>query len=247
MLASEQSLWAYSKDLLEEHLCSLKTEVNKTLELIQQSQGFFIEIPMGDALTYAAISNGSIELFLFSSEVSRWMLREFRPENINDLLILMAFNRPAKLNFQFSSFNCLVECKKHGYSQQVPDPKLKPILKDTYGQIVFIEQVSEIIRTFTDLTIDESFDLFNRLKWHQNSFNQEFRQKFLNSTQRLGYDSSVMWQIYASLVEYTAFASSKRLLESYAIPSYQWAYLQSNYPVELQQAKALLSKERANG
>jgi DNA polymerase-3 subunit alpha len=135
--------------------------------------------------------------------------------------------------------------RKHGRKQVVYDlPQLEPILKDTYGVIVYQEQVMQIARTLGGYSLGGA-DLLRRAMGKKDAEQMaKERDKFLEGAEKLGYDLKKSAAIFDLMAKFAEYGFNKSHSAAYALVTYQTAYLKAHYPVEFM--AALLTEDMGN-
>jgi DNA polymerase-3 subunit alpha len=224
---------------------STLTIIQRTLDLLQETRGMQLtpnDIPLDEPAIYDLLSSGEVTgIFQVESAGMRRVLTSLRPSEFNDIVAVISLYRPGPMEY----IDTYVD-RKHG-RQEVTyrHPKLEPILKDTYGIIVFQEQ---IIRLMTDLAgySAADADLVRRavgkkkkkeLLKHRSSFVE-------GAVEHSGLPEAVAEQIFSDIEYFARYGFNKAHAASYAVLTCQTAYLKAKYPVEYM--AAMLSVERNN-
>jgi DNA polymerase-3 subunit alpha len=189
----------------------------------------FEKIDFNDNPTYEMLSTGnSTGVFQFESIGMRDSLRKLKPDNINDIVALGALYRPGPME----NIPIYISCK-HGYMK--PDyihSLLINILKETYGVIVYQEQVMEIARTLAGYTLGAS-DLLRRAMGKKNKDEMNAQQRiFIEGTKENKIKENDAIKIFESVAKFAGYGFNKSHAVSYGIISFQTAYLKANYPLE---------------
>lgn len=187
----------------------------------------FEEIPLNDEKTFALFRSGETTgIFQFESDGMRETLKLIRPNRFEDLFAVNALYRPGPMeNIPIYSR------RKHG-QENIPyiHPSLEPILKETYGVIVYQEQIMQIAVKFAGYTLGEA-DLLRRAisKKNRDVLNKE-RAKFTESAVSNGIDEDVATSIYNLIVKFADYGFPKSHAVAYSLISYRLAYLKANEP-----------------
>lgn len=207
------------------------TLLSKCTELLKEN-GIDIslkEINFSNEKTYQMLSNGdSVGVFQFESHGMRDTLKKLKPDCITDLMALGALYRPGPMD----NIPTYIACK---HKKQEPDflhPMLKPILEETYGVIVYQEQVLEIAKVLAGYTLGAA-DLLRRAmgkKIKSEMADQE--QLFIEGALLNNITAAQAKEIFASVAKFAGYGFNRAHAASYAVISYYTAYLKANYPVE---------------
>jgi DNA polymerase-3 subunit alpha len=196
-----------------------------------------LKIPLDDAKTYAMLARGeTVGVFQVESQGMRRALVEMRPDRFEDLIALVALYRPGPMA------NIPTYCaRKHGLEE--PDyihPKLEPVLRETYGVIVYQEQVMQAAQLLAGYSLGEA-DLLRRAMGKKiRSEMQAQRVRFVTGGVERGVERSQAETIFELLERFADYGFNKSHAAAYALVAYQTAYMKANYPVEFMAASMTL-------
>ncbi len=196
-----------------------------------------------DALSYQLISEGNTTgVFQLESSGIREMLRDLKPSCFEDVIAAVALYRPGPLNS--GMVKDFIE-RKHGRKKVVYDlPELEPILKDTYGVIVYQEQVMQISRTLAGYSLGGA-DLLRRAMGKKDaSVMAKEKIPFLAGAKEQGIDLKKAEAVFDLMAMFAEYGFNKSHSAAYALIAYQTAYLKAHYPVEFM--AALLTEDMGN-
>ncbi|NHM28316.1 DNA polymerase III subunit alpha [Desulfofundulus sp. TPOSR] len=244
----------FAKDQVEElgllkmDLLGLRTltVIADTLKLIRESGGPEInidEIPLDDPKTFALLCRGEGSgVFQLESSGMRALLKELRPEVFEDIVALVALYRPGPLG------SGMVEDfikSKHGEKKVTYlDPRLEPILRDTYGVILYQEQVMRIASDLAGFTLGEADLLRRAMGKKKPEIIAGLRNQFIEGAVKNGVEPQIAGQIFDLMEYFAGYGFNKSHSAAYALVAYQTAYLKANYPA--QYMAALLTSVRDN-
>lgn len=222
------------------------TIIQKTLELIKENHNIELDIekiPLDDEATYELFSQGkTIGVFQFDKPHTREFLKKLKPISIAELSAMNALNRPGPMTF----IDKFIE-RKHG---QEPityiHPKLEPILKETYGIIVYQEQVMRIAHEVIGYTLAKA-DLMRRAmgKKDEKVLAAE-RSQFIAKGVENGIDKNIVEQIFDEIYRFKDYGFNKSHSVAYSILAYQTAYLKAHYPTEFLTANLSVNKNNTD-
>ncbi|MDD2540803.1 MAG: DNA polymerase III subunit alpha, partial [Desulfuromonadaceae bacterium] len=188
-----------------------------------------------DVASYDLISIGNTTgVFQLESSGIKEMLIKLKPSCFEDVIAACALYRPGPLGC--GMVDDFIE-RKHGRQKVVFDlPQLEPILKDTYGVIVYQEQVMQISRTLAGYSLGQA-DLLRRAMGKKDAKEME-RQKdtFLAGAKALEIDTKKAEAIFDQMAKFAEYGFNKSHSAAYALIAYQTAYLKAHYPVEFMAA-----------
>ena len=219
------------------------TVINKTQSLIRNKlKNFDIKkIKFDDQKVYDLLSTGkTVGLFQLESSGMREALTQMKPNQLEDIIALVALYRPGPMS-NISIYN---DCK-HG--KREPDylhPKLEKILKPTYGVIIYQEQVMQIAQILSGFSAGEA-DLLRRAMGKKKRAELE-RQKsrFVEGAYKNGISKDIAAGIFLKIEPFAEYGFNKSHAAAYAIIAYQTAYLKTHFPEEF--FAASMSMELSN-
>lgn len=216
------------------------TIITETLREIYNSTGTFIDmdqIPFEAEVfqkIYAAAMTNAI--FQFESIGMKKMLRSFKPETIYDLILLVAMYRPGPMQYLPN----VIAVKSGKKKVQYLIPELEPILKDTYGSIIYQEQVQEIFRRLAGYSLGQA-DLVRRamskkkddmLAAEREAFLYGDPSRGIKGCVANGIDEARAKQLFSEMADFSKYAFNKSHAACYAVLSYQTGWLKYHYPKE---------------
>jgi len=233
----------YSMDYLEEcGLVKMDFLGLKTLTLIRETltllsaRGVELDItaiPEQDPATFRLLGQGrSTCVFQFESQGMQEVLKRAGPETISDLIALNALYRPGPMEY----IDQFVDAKRGRTPIRYPLPELEPILKETYGVIVYQEQVMEIARQVAGFSLGEADILRRAMGKKKHEVMAKQKVKFLRGAAAKGYPTGVAEKIFELLVPFAGYGFNKSHAAAYSLLAYQTAYLKANHPAEFMAA-----------
>jgi DNA polymerase-3 subunit alpha len=214
------------------------TMISKTLEILKESRGIELDmetLPFDDENAYKLLSSGfTIGVFQLESTGMQKLVRRLMPNNIEDITALVALYRPGPLG---SGMDVDFVERKFG-RQQVTyyDPSLeemiKPMLKDTFGLILYQEQIMQISRTVADFTPGEADNLRKAMGKKQADVMAKMKAKFIDGSEKKQIRREVAENLFNVMEEFAKYGFNKSHSAAYAYVAYQTAWLKANYPVE---------------
>ena len=217
------------------------THINETLRLIKENRGKEISlygISLEDPGIYEIMCRGETAgIFQFEGEGITDLLRKAKPHNFEDIVALNALYRPGPMDMIPDYLE-----RKHGTKKvEYVFPELEDITKDTYGVIIYQEQVQLIASRIANYSLGEA-DLLRRAMGKKNR-EEMARQKarFLEGTQKNGYPQKKAEDLFDSMAEFARYGFNKSHAAAYCVIAAQTAYLKNYYVVEF--FASLLSTE----
>ncbi|NLY39711.1 MAG: DNA polymerase III subunit alpha [Firmicutes bacterium] len=225
--------------LLKMDFLGLKTlnVIRETLDNIKRTHGRTIileAIPLDDGATFELLSRGETTgIFQLESSGMRNVLRELQPNKLEDIIAVNALYRPGPME-QIPTFIA----SKHG---KVPvhyqHPILEPILKETYGVIVYQEQIMEIAAKMAGFSLGQADLLRRAIGKKKEKILKEQQERFVQGCLKNGHSKKVAVGIYDLILKFASYGFNKSHAAAYALVAYQTAYLKANYPVEFMAAQ----------
>ena len=222
------------------------TVLDQTIRLIEKNRGLKVElseIPLDDSEVYALLGAGSnLGIFQLESSGMRDLLTKLKPQSFKDIIALVALYRPGPLD---SGMVGEFIKRKHGQESIRYDlPALEEILKDTYGVIVYQEQVMRIASALANFTLEDA-DNLRRAMSKKDTFEMERqKEKFLEGTKKTKIPAKKAEKIFEQMETFGRYGFNKSHSAAYALLAYQTAYLKTHYPIEFM--AALLTSEAQN-
>ena len=236
----------FDKDCIEEigflkmDLLGLRTltVIGDTIDMIKANRGIDIDldaIPLADPLTCEMLSRGeTVGVFQMESGGMTNLVRDLQPEGFEDLIPLVALYRPGPLN------SGMVEDfvrGRHGKKQSVyQHPMLEPILRDTFGVILYQEQVMQIASAMGGFTLGQADLLRRAMGKKKHDVLAAQRERFLDGATRQGVALPVANEVFNLMEKFADYGFNKSHSAAYALVAYQTAYLKAHYPAEFMAA-----------
>jgi DNA polymerase-3 subunit alpha len=185
-------------------------------------------LPLDDPATYRMISEGhTIGVFQVESPGMTDLMRRLKPTNIEDIIAAGALFRPGPME------NIPLYLKaKHEGNPQYPHPDLEPILKDTYGVMIYQEQVQQVAAKMAGFSLGEADMLRRAISKKDQALMEHYRARFIAGCEKNGYSRELAEEVYAQIEKFAGYGFNKAHSAAYAYIIYQTAYLKANYPVE---------------
>ncbi|MCS7297268.1 MAG: DNA polymerase III subunit alpha [Bacteroidia bacterium] len=220
--------------LLKMDFLGLKTLsiLRTAVELIQQLRGDkepidLEKIPLDDPKTWELFQNGAtVAVFQFESEGMQKYLRMLRPTCIEDLIAMNALYRPGPME----NIPTFIR-RKHGEENiTYPDPRLKPILENTYGIMVYQEQIMQVAQVMAGYSLAEADLLRRAMGKKKKEIMEEQRAIFIERAVAHGTERHVAEEVFDTMARFAEYGFNKSHAAAYSILAYRTAYLKANYP-----------------
>ena len=220
------------------------TVIKSALTQIEKNHGVKIDIdaiPYDDPEVFRMISKGETSgIFQLESAGMTAFMKELKPESIDDIIAGLALYRPGPMDF----IPRYIRGKENKSSVSYECPELEPILSNTYGCIVYQEQVMQIVQSLAGYTLGRA-DLVRRaMSKKKHAVMQKERQNFVygNAEEGVkgcianGISEAVANHIFDEMTDFASYAFNKSHAAAYAVVSYQTAWLKRYYPAEFMAA-----------
>ena len=222
------------------------TVLHDAVHMVEQSRGVKLDIdllPLDDADTYKLFAKGdTTAIFQFESHGMRDILRRYQPTRIEDLTALNALYRPGPI--QGGMVDDFIS-RKHGKTKVTYElPQLQEILQETYGVILYQEQVMQIANRLASFSLGEADILRRAMGKKKKEEMAAQRAKFMTGCQANKIADKKAERIFNLMEEFAGYGFNKSHSCAYALLAYQTAYLKTHYPVEFM--AALLTSEAGN-
>jgi DNA polymerase III subunit alpha len=221
---------------------STLTMIERSLRWIEKTSGTTLtlqSIPMDDPEAFALLCSGDVTgIFQVESEGMRRILRDMQPTEYNDINAVLALYRPGPMQFIPSYIN-----RKFGREPVTyHHPKLEPILAETYGIIVYQEQIIRLVADLAGYTPSEADMLRRAVGKKKKKDLDEQKSPFIAGAVAQGIAPDLAETIYAEIESFARYGFNKAHSAAYAVITLQTAYLKAHYPAEY--LAAILSVER---
>ncbi|PYR72075.1 MAG: DNA polymerase III subunit alpha [Acidobacteria bacterium] len=223
------------------------TIIDDTLKMLKQYEGLDLNmdtVPLDDEKTYELFSAGLTDgVFQFESSGMKDILRKFKPSSIEHLTALNALYRPGPIGG--GMIDDFIK-RKHGVKKiEYELPELKAVLEETYGVIVYQEQVMQIANVISGYSLGEA-DLLRRAMGKKKAEEMAAqREKFLGGARAKGFkDEKKITRIFDLMEQFAGYGFNKSHSAAYAVLAYRTAYLKARHPQYFM--AALLTSERGN-
>jgi DNA polymerase-3 subunit alpha len=206
--------------------------VAEALDYIAQTTGKRIEltdIPLNDRKTFEALGRGETSnVFQLESAGMTKYLKELRPTRVDDLYAMVALYRPGPLE-QIPTY---IYNKNHPNEIHYLHPILKPILSDTYGVIVYQEQIMQLLQEVADYTLGQAYIVIKAISKKDKKLMAENEVRFKEGCLRKGLTRDQADQLWELILPFAGYSFNRPHSTLYGLLSYQTAWLKVNYPVE---------------
>jgi DNA polymerase-3 subunit alpha len=206
--------------------------VAEALRYIERTSGLKMEladIPLEDPRTFEALGRGeTTNVFQLESAGMTRYLVQLKPTRVDDLYAMVALYRPGPLE-QIPNY---IQGKNNPRSISYLHPILKPILEDTYGVIVYQEQIMQLLQTVADYTLGQAYIVIKAISKKDRALMAQNEAIFKDGCLKKGISKDVADQLWDLILPFAGYSFNRPHATLYGLLSYQTAWLKVNYPVE---------------
>ena len=235
-------------DLLKMDFLGLRnlTMITKTCKMVKKYRGIDVDInhiPLDDKPTYDMLVRGeTIGVFQLESQGMMNLVKRLKPDVFEDLGALVALFRPGPLG---SGMVDDFVARKHGKQAiTYAHPLLEPVLKDTYGTIVYQEQIMQVFQVLADYSLGQADQVRRMMGKKDLKTMEEQRGKFIEASAKHDMKKEDAEKLFNQILAFASYCFNRSHSAAYAFVAYQTAYLKTHYPVEY--FSALLSSVADN-
>ncbi|NPA32184.1 MAG: DNA polymerase III subunit alpha, partial [Aquificae bacterium] len=232
--------------LLKMDFLGLKTltELDLMKRLISERRGIdidFLSLPLDDEKVYELLQEGKTTgVFQLESRGMKELLKRLKPDSFEDLVAVLALYRPGPLK------SGLVDTyirRKHGQEPvEYPFPELEPVLKETYGVIVYQEQVMKMSQILAGFTPGEADTLRKAIGKKKAELMAQMRDKFIKGAVERGYPEDKIVKLWEDIEKFASYSFNKSHSVAYGYISYWTAYVKAHFPAEFFAVKLTTEK-----
>ena len=208
------------------------TILGKARDILKQNRGIDIDLyrlPMDDKKTFDLLAAGETAgVFQLEGAGMRRYIKDLKPTTFSDISAMVALYRPGPMEH----IPRFIDAKHGRQPIRYPHPALDNILKETYGVIVYQDQVLFIVREFAGYSLGQA-DIFRKAMGKKIAeVMKKEKRNFINGAKKKEYSTELAEEVFALIEPFAGYAFNKAHSVSYALIAYQTAYLKANYPAE---------------
>ena len=207
------------------------TIIQNVLELIEKETSKKInlaDIPLDDKETMEIFRKVDTEgIFQYESSGMKNFLMKLKPDNFSDLVAAVALFRPGPMQ----NIDSFIRRKEGKEEVIYPDNSLKDILKDTYGIMIYQEQIMQVLVRMGNYSFAEADNIRRAMSKKKADIMEKERDTFVERATKNGYSKDKALEVYDLIIKFANYGFNKAHSVSYALIGYQMAYLKANYPV----------------
>lgn len=201
----------------------------KMIRINTKKQLTLQDIPLEDDQTFQLLQSGETTgIFQLESQSAKMILMKLKPTSFSDIVAVNALNRPGPMD----NVEEFIQRKHHKVSFNYPHKSLEPILKDTYGIIVYQEQIMQIASVMAGFSLGQADLLRRAISKKNREIMMELKKSFVNGCLENGYSLAVANEVYDLIVRFANYGFNRSHAVAYSFISYQLAYLKAHYKAE---------------
>ena len=208
------------------------TILDRAIKAVEQNRGPSIdlhEVPLDDAKTFELLSSGeTADVFQMEGAGMRRHIKELKPSSLNEIAAMIALYRPGPMEH----IGTFINAKYGRAAVRYPHPALKEILEETYGVIVYQDQVLLIAQTFAGYSLGQADVVRKAMGKKIPEVMRQERERFIQGATEQGYDKGLAEEVFDLIEPFAGYAFNKAHSVSYALIAYWTAYFKANHPVE---------------
>ncbi|NEQ49417.1 MAG: DNA polymerase III subunit alpha [Leptolyngbya sp. SIO3F4] len=210
------------------------TMIQKAVDYVEQTRGETLDmdkVAYNDPETYKLLSRGELGgVFQLESSGMRQIVKDLKPDGLDDISSVLALYRPGPLD---AGLIPKFINRKHGREQiDYPHELIQPILEETYGIMIFQEQIMKIAQDMAGYSLGEADLLRRAMGKKKQSAMDMHRGKFIEGSVANGVPKKTVEELWDQMVNFAQYCFNKSHSMAYGYVTYQTAYLKANYPVE---------------
>ena len=208
------------------------TILDRAIKLLDETRGIKIDLgrlTLDDRETFELLSSGkTTDLFQLESSGMQRHIKELKPSNLGDIAAMIALYRPGPMEH----IETFIDAKHGRIPIAYPHPSLKDLLDETYGVIVYQDQVLLILQNFAGYSLGDADTVRKAMGKKIPSLMAEERERFIAGAESQGFDRQLGTQVFDLIEPFAGYAFNKAHSVSYALISYWTAYFKAHYPLE---------------
>ncbi|MDP8298623.1 MAG: DNA polymerase III subunit alpha, partial [Candidatus Tantalella remota] len=222
------------------------TVIDQTVKIVKRTREIDVDIDtisLEDENTYGLLARAETGgVFQLESSGMRDLLRKLNPSKFEDIINVLALYRPGPMGS--GMLEDFIKRKQGHREVKYDHPALEPILSDTYGIIVFQEQVMQIVSALAGFTMAEADNVRKIMGKKKPEALKKMQDKFFEGSKKKKVEHATAEKVWDFITYFAGYGFNKSHSAAYAMISYRTAYLKANYPVEFM--TALLATEKNN-
>ena len=206
--------------IIDEIVQHINATADKKLDIMR--------IPLDDAKTYALIrAVDTVGVFQLESEGMKNLIRKMQPNCFEDIVATIALFRPGPME----NIPEYLDRREHPEKVDYIHPSLQPILQNTYGIMIYQEQIMQVAQTMAGFTLGKADNLRKAISKKKGEELRRMQEEFISGALRKGYDEALAQKVYALIMKFANYGFNRSHSVAYGMIAYQLAYLKANAPL----------------
>lgn len=206
--------------IIDEIVSDINASRAKKLEIMK--------IPLDDARTFQVIQAvDTVGIFQLESEGMKNLIRKMKPRNFEDIVALLALFRPGPME----NIPRYLEARAHPEKVDYMHPSLKPILQNTYGVMIYQEQIMQIAQVMAGFSLAKADNMRKAISKKHGDELKVLQQEFIDGAIKRGYLKNLAEHVYEMIMKFANYGFNRSHSVAYALLVYQLAYLKANAPL----------------
>ena len=206
--------------IIDEIVQHINATADKKLDIMR--------IPLDDAKTYALIrAVDTVGVFQLESEGMKNLIRKMQPNCFEDIVATIALFRPGPME----NIPEYLDRREHPEKVDYIHPSLQPILQNTYGIMIYQEQIMQVAQTMAGFTLGKADNLRKAISKKKGEELRRMQAEFISGALRKGYDEALAQKVYALIMKFANYGFNRSHSVAYVMFAYQLAYLKANAPL----------------
>ena len=203
-------------------------EIVQHINATADKQLDIMRIPLDDAKTYALIrAVDTVGVFQLESEGMKNLIRKMQPDCFEDIVATIALFRPGPME----NIPEYLDRREHPEKVDYIHPSLQPILQNTYGIMIYQEQIMQVAQTMAGFTLGKADNLRKAISKKKGEELRRMQEEFIQGALHKGYDEALAPKVYALIMKFANYGFNRSHSVAYGMIAYQLAYLKANAPL----------------
>ena len=203
-------------------------EIVQHINATADKQLDIMRIPLDDAKTYALIrAVDTVGVFQLESEGMKNLIRKVQPDCFEDIVATIALFRPGPME----NIPEYLDRREHPEKVDYIHPSLQPILQNTYGIMIYQEQIMQVAQTMAGFTLGKADNLRKAISKKKGEELRRMQEEFIQGALHKGYDEALAQKVYALIMKFANYGFNRSHSVAYGMIAYQLAYLKANAPL----------------
>lgn len=203
-------------------------QIVKKIEAHTHQKLDLLKIPRNDTRTYQLLSRAdTLGVFQLESSGIQSLLQKMKPSRFEDICAVLALYRPSAMQ----NIDLYIERKEDPSKVTYPHPLTEPILKETYGIMIYQEQVMQIATAVGNLSLAQADSLRKAMSKKNHAQMESYKELFIQGALQHHCTMKQAQQLFDTMAQFASYGFNKSHSYAYALIAYQMAYLKANYPL----------------